>query len=133
MGIFRFKTLWIFAIMIVPLTLFMGYCNNCIKGCIVFTDMSADECINDCRFCENVDNRFNNWLNWWHTDDYSYKLSDDPKCTNNYAPPPVLETKSDKSSFSKPPNIILFVLDDLDEMISPYFEAMTFSKELLSC
>lgn len=130
MGIFRFKTLWIFAIMIVPLTLFMGYCNNCIKGCIVFTDMSADECINDCRFCENVDNRFNNWLNWWHIDDYSYKLSDDPKCTNNYAPPPVLETKSDKSSFSKPPNIILFVLDDLDEMISPYFEAMTFSKEL---
>lgn len=118
-------------IVLIPILMYASYCNNCIRSCISFTDMTPDDCINECSPYFNVDNRFNNWLNWWHTDDYSYLNSDKEICKNNYAPVPNLKTKPNtKNTLSKPPNIILFLLDDLDEVISPYWEAMPFAKEL---
>ena len=108
--------------------IYFGYCNNCITSCVVFTDQLPSTCnYEGCRMCAYVDNRFKNWLNWWHTDDYSYKLTDDPVCKDNYADTPIITELPDGKS---KPNIILFVLDDLDEMISPYFEAMPFAQKL---
>lgn len=117
-------------------------CENCIKSCIIFSYNSADQCVKDCgnnvwSMCGYTDNRFNNWLNWWHTDDYSYMLTDLPECKTNpnsklieYAATPVLTTKRTLNSKSdKKPNLILIVLDDQD-VYSPYWEAMPFAKEL---
>ncbi len=104
-------------------------CDNCIKSCVIFTENPVTQCAENCEFCGYFDNRFNNWLNWWHTDDFSYLKSDESVCKNNYSPTPKLESKLKNNTKDKP-NIVLIVLDDLDEVISPYWEAMPFAKEL---
>lgn len=123
---FKSKLL-LFSVFIIPILLFyMSYCNNCIRSCISFTDMTPYDCIDDCGVCSIVDNRFTNWLNWWHTDDYTYLDTDEKVCKNNYAPIPKLKKKNSNVK----PNIVLFLLDDLDEVMSPYFDAMPFAREL---
>lgn len=54
-------------------------------------------------------------------------------CPNGHAPTPVVPMKKEfenASSKPKQPNIFLFLFDDLDEVVSPYWEVMTFSKKL---
>lgn len=55
----------------------------------------------------------------------------DSECAKGLSPTPSLE-KASGGWFSRPtqPNIILFLLDDQDESISPYFDAMPFAREL---
>ena len=102
-------------------------CDNCIKSCGVFTPHPVTECSARCGLCRVLDNRFTNWLNWYHVDNYSYLKTDEKMCYNNYAPTPNLET-NDKNIKTKP-NIVLIVLDDLDEF-SPYWSAMKFARRL---
>lgn len=99
-------------------------CEKCVKTCVMFTDWNANECVIDCK-C--IDNRFNNWLNWFHIDDYSYKLTDDKICQNNYDE----ETLILKSKASVKPNIVLIVMDDATNYVDPMFDAMPFTKELM--
>lgn len=103
-------------------------CDNCIKSCVVFTPEPVSKCADNCGFCRFFDNRFNNWLNWYHIDNYSYLKSDEKICFDNYAPTPNLKANLKKKSEEKP-NIVLIVLDDLDAF-SPYWKAMPFAKEL---
>jgi len=54
-------------------------------------------------------------------------------CPKGHAPPPVLHLKKEYQNAEtrpKQPNIFLFLFDDLDELVSPYWEAMPFSKKL---
>lgn len=119
--------------LVVPIILIISYsiftiCDNCIKSCNLFTTQSVYECTTQCGFCRFFDNRFTNWLNWYHVDDYSYLNSDEKFCTNNYAPTPELEPLVKYNTKDKP-NVVLIVFDDLD-VFSPYWEAMPFAKEL---
>lgn len=101
-------------------------CEKCVKSCVMFNDWNANECVVDCK-C--ADNRFNNWLNWYHVDDYSYKLTDDPICVNNYDETPLI-LKNKKIKNKTKPNIVLIVMDDGSNYVDPMFEAMPFSKKL---
>jgi arylsulfatase A-like enzyme len=75
------------------------------------------ECINIC-YCINIKPNYkkNNII----------KYEENLDCKNGYANIPKIKIKNT----SLKPNIILFVLDDLDEIISPYFDAMPFAREL---
>lgn len=123
---FKYLTIVFSLILIIGCGIF-NICDNCIKSCVVFTNYPVSECANNCGACKIFDNRFNNWLNWYHVDDYSYLKSDEKMCLNNYAETPNLE--SNKIDIKKKPNIVLIVLDDLDAF-SPYWSAMKFSRRL---
>jgi arylsulfatase A-like enzyme len=58
-------------------------------------------------------------------------LPEEAACPNGYAPTPALSPKTDHSELRKTKkNVVLVLLDDQDELISPYWEAMPFSKNL---
>lgn len=121
----KFQLLF-YTILVAIITYIVHYlfeCEKCVKTCVMFTDWNANECVNDCK-C--IDNRFNNWLNWIHIDDHSYKLTDDPVCVNNYDE----EIQVLKQKKTTKPNIVLIVMDDATNYVDPMFEAMPFSKEL---
>lgn len=99
------------------------YCKNCAQTCALFTGKNLGNCIKQC-YCPNIKPTISK-----HVDDYSIFLDDineQQNCKNGYSNTPHI---SKKTKLSKT-NIVLFVLDDLDEMISPYFDVMKFSKEL---
>lgn len=126
---FKYLTILLPLVLIIPYSVF-NICDNCIKSCSVFTSFPVSECSNRCGFCKVFDNRFTNWLNWYHVDDYSYLKTDEKMCHNNYAETPKLEpNKNNKNNNKKKPNIVLIVLDDLDAY-SPYFSAMKFARRL---
>jgi len=52
----------------------------------------------------------------------------DPDCPLGYAPSPGLRNIDGRKRVSQK-NVVLIVLDDQDEIISPYFDAMPFSRE----
>lgn len=100
-------------------------CQYCSKTCVVYTNKSVKTCINECKCI--FDNRYTQLIaTFFHSNDYNWEKYDDPMCKNNYYEPPLLKKKV---SSEKVPNVILFLLDDLST-IDPYFEAMTFTKEL---
>ena len=52
---------------------------------------------------------------------------EEPECTNGYAPVPLLQ----QIASNKPKkNIVLFLMDDLDVTVTPYFAAMPFARWL---
>lgn len=125
---FYFYYFSIFLGIILFIVNYLFECEKCVKTCVMFSDLNANECVNTC-MC--IDNRFNNWLNWYHVDDYSYKLTDDPICMNNYDEETlVLKEKNTHSVISNVPNIVLIVMDDASNYVDPMFSAMPFSKEL---
>lgn len=104
------------------------YCKKCGQSCSLFTDKKLGQCLKDC-YCPNIAPRI-----LPHTNDFSSFVKDLEICDSGYSDVPQIE-KSEKfktkiSNLNKKPNIILFVVDDLDEMISPYWEAMPFSEKL---
>lgn len=120
--------LCLIGILVALITNYLFECEKCVKTCVMFQDWNANECVNDCK-C--IDNRFNNWLNWVHIDDYSYKLSDDSICLNNYDEETmVLKSKTLKEKKDLP-NVVLIVMDDATNYVDPMFDAMPFTKELM--
>ena len=51
--------------------LYISQCFQCVKPQIIFSDLNAKECLNNCKYC--WDNRFTNWFTWIMYDDYSFK------------------------------------------------------------
>jgi arylsulfatase A-like enzyme len=68
-------------------------------------------------------------LNWFHVDDHSYKLTDDPICKDNYDEE-VLVLKEKKQFPKSIPNIVLIVMDDASNYVDPMFDAMPFTSKL---
>ena len=132
------KYIQIFATLFPVLFLFGGialpkykaYCKKCAQTCSLFTDGNLKTCISNC-YCPNIKPVMTK-----HVDNYTMFDLDKDICLNGYADPPVLSRSSTpinrdvRNRGKSKPNIILFVLDDLDEMISPYFEAMPFAQKL---
>lgn len=101
---------------------------KCVKSCIMFDDLNANECV---IACNSIDNRFNNWLNWYHID--KYPKTDDPICfNNNDNEVKILKQKpaSNFESLKELPNIIIIMMDDASNYVDPMFDVMPFSKEL---
>lgn len=103
---------------------YIEYCNSCVRRCSIMTNGSIKNCLQKCS-CPNVLPKAKR-----HVDDLSVFDSDikNKLCPLGYSDIPKIEQIN---NFNKTkPNIILFLLDDLDELITPYFEAMPFSKKL---
>ncbi len=104
---------------------YINYCKKCGQTCALFTGKSLGNCISSC-WCPNIKPDIGK-----HVDDYSTFDSEKDICSNGYSPPPIVHSKDDQNKINNSkPNIVLFVVDDLDELISPYMEAMKFTKEL---
>lgn len=109
---------------------YVEYCNSCVRECSIKTNYSIKTCLSQCN-CPNVLPKQMKHVNNLEIFDSDIKNN---LCPNGYSGIPKVEKKLFESTLSSrsvsPPNIILFLLDDLDEMITPYFEAMPFAKEL---
>jgi arylsulfatase A-like enzyme len=55
----------------------------------------------------------------------AYTIADQPECPNGYAKPDLIQSIGEKN------NVILIMLDDLDEMVTPYLETMPFLRSLV--
>lgn len=99
---------------------YINYCKECGQYCSLMTNKSLKQCVREC-YCPSIAPRISA-----HVDNKKIFDLDKDLCPIGYAPTPELQQVEKVT----PPNIILFVLDDLDELITPYFEAMTFSKKL---
>mmetsp|Transcript_23682 Transcript_23682/g.33161 ORF Transcript_23682/g.33161 Transcript_23682/m.33161 type:complete len:625 (+) Transcript_23682:2386-4260(+) len=95
-------------------------CAMCVSNCSVFTTFDTQICVGDCA-CPPIlpPPRY----------DYSKMVEsfEEPECANGYAPKPLLQ----QIESNKPKkNIVLFLMDDLDVTVTPYFEAMPFARWL---
>jgi N-acetylglucosamine-6-sulfatase len=102
-------------------TQYVFYCRTCAQRCIIFSISHPKECFRKC-YCPNIMPNIKP-----HKNNYSVFDIDKDICKLGYNDIPILQIKKNEK---KKPNIILFVVDDLDELISPYWESMPFSKEL---
>ena len=117
---------FIVILMAIGFPYYVDYCKKCGQKCGVFTGENLGDCIKNC-WCPNIVPI----ISKIHHDDKSTFDDEKDICANGYTATPIIHNKNEADSNIKPPpNIIVFVVDDLDEMISPYMEAMKFTNEL---
>jgi len=114
------------------------YCSKeCTISCVLFTEHDIPECIRECRCLVVPAPSLPRHQKVLFVPE---NLLNDSECTNGFSPIPTLELSNYPGVESlervnhletpRKPNIVLILLDDQDEIISPYMEAMPFSKEL---
>lgn len=107
------------------------YCKNCVQTCVFFSLTNIKNCFEKC-MCPNIKLNIKPSL-----PDYS-KYRKDLELSGEYDPPIKLKRKFAKLIKNKKtgnleqymPNIVMIILDDADEKISPIMEVMPFAKEL---
>mmetsp|Transcript_5395 Transcript_5395/g.7574 ORF Transcript_5395/g.7574 Transcript_5395/m.7574 type:complete len:613 (+) Transcript_5395:200-2038(+) len=98
-----------------------NWCSQCLTACTLFTEADLPGCYTHCTYCGTGPSKPD-------LTPQPYLTIDDPGCTAGYVPTPQLSPVVGFNQTKK--NVIVFLVDDLDEMISPYFQAMPFAKQL---
>lgn len=116
----------IILILAIGIPKYKDYCKKCVQTCGVFTGENLGDCFTNC-WCPNIAPQISNI----HVDDRSTFDIEKNICVEGYTDTPKIQQLKHKiDKINTKPNIIMFVVDDLDEMISPYMDAMKFTKEL---
>jgi len=108
----------------------LKYCgtSECGVKCMVSTTKDWEGCIAECK-CYFTPPA--HWLHPFRAEHSVHHHEDSTEhCPQGYASTPKLKTLQDKPQPAKKPNFVLILLDDQDEMVSPYLEAMPFTREL---
>ena len=100
------------------------WCMSCIRYCVIHETMNLSECVWHHDNCRDFSGTYNiaklpvNRLN-------AYTTADQKDCPKGYAKPDPIQNTGEKN------NVILVLLDDLDEMVTPYLETMPFLRSLV--